>query len=306
MELPGEYAEAVEEFVDALRLERGRSEHTVRAYRNDVETLLGFLAGRGVTRLADVDLYDLRAWLADLHASGAASASLQRRGAAARVFFRWAQRHGLTPSDPASRLKSTKVGRRLPVTVEQDQMRTLFEAALARARDDDGPTSVRNEAILEVLYASGVRVSELCGMDVDDLDRPRGLVRVLGKGNKERMVPLGDPAWRALEAWLGRRPELVTPATPVDAVFLGARGGRIDPRVVRRVVHEAMQAVPEAPDVGPHGFRHAMATHLLEGGADLRSVQEILGHSSPATTQIYTHVSDERLRAQYNRAHPRA
>lgn len=278
----------------------------MRAYEGDVTALLTFLSDRGATSLADVELFDLRAWLAKLHADGAAPASLQRRGASAKMFFRWAQSAGLIAADPAARLKSTRVPDKLPVGVEQAHMRTLFEAVIARARDDDGPIGMRNLAMLEVLYSAGVRVSELCGMDIDDLDRSRSLVRVLGKGNKERVVPVGEPAWAAVDSWLPRRIELVTPQTPAGALFLGARGGRIDPRVVRRVVHEALEAVPDAPDVGPHGFRHAMATHLLEGGADLRSVQEILGHSSPATTQIYTHVTNERLRSQFNRAHPRA
>lgn len=306
MELPGEYTELVEEFTDHLRLERGRSEHTIRAYRADVGALLTFLTRQGIGRLSDADLVDLRDWLASQYQAGAAGASLQRRGAAARVFFEWAHTAGHLPVNPAVRLKSTKVGRRLPVTVEQADLRTLFEAAAARAAEEPGPVGVRNVAMLEVLYASGIRVSELCGLDVDDLDPARGLIRVLGKGNKERSVPLGAPAWRALDAWLARRREWVTDRTPAGAVFLGSRGGRIDQRVVRRAVHEGLEAVPQAPDVGPHGLRHAMATHLLEGGADLRSVQEMLGHSSPATTQIYTHVSDERLRAQFARAHPRA
>ena len=156
-----------------------------------------------------------------------------------------------------------------------------------------------------MLYSSGLRVGELCGLDLTDIDRQRGLLRVLGKGNKQRSVPIGQPARRAVDAWLARRDEWLTPASG-DAVFLGRRGGRLDQRVVRRVVHSAMRAIPDAPDVGPHGMRHAMATHLLEGGADLRSVQEILGHTSLATTQIYTHVSGDRLKQAFRQAHPRA
>lgn len=301
-----DFAQLVEKFCEHLRFELGRSEHTIRAYEGDVTALVSFLEQRGVASLSDVELFDLRAWLAHQHATGAAPATLQRRGASAKMFFRWAQATGVIGADPAARLKSTRVPDKLPVGVEQKQMRTLFESVIAEVSEDDGPLGVRNLAMLEVLYSSGVRVSELCGMDVDDLDRARSLARVMGKGNKQRVVPVGDPAWRAIDAWLARRPSLITTKTPTGALFLGAQGGRIDPRVVRRVVHEALSAVPDAPDVGPHGFRHAMATHLLEGGADLRSVQEILGHSSPATTQIYTHVTNERLRAQFNRAHPRA
>ncbi|MDR1513222.1 MAG: tyrosine-type recombinase/integrase, partial [Propionibacteriaceae bacterium] len=163
----------------------------------------------------------------------------------------------------------------------------------------------RDVALLEVLYAGGLRVSELCGLDLGSRDPARGLLRVLGKGDKERSVPIGRPAERALDGWLERRGELVTPDSG-DALFLGARGRRVDPRVVRRVVHRSLGLVDGAPDLGPHGLRHAMATHLLEGGADLRAVQEVLGHASVATTQIYTHVTNERLRAVFEQAHPRA
>jgi len=160
-------------------------------------------------------------------------------------------------------------------------------------------------AILELLYATGIRVSELCGLDVTDIDWDRRAVRVLGKGDKQRTVPVGEPAMAALTAWLDVRAAWATPASG-QAVFLGERGGRLDPRVARRVVHAALAAAPDAPDLGPHGLRHAMATHLLERGADLRTVQELLGHASLATTQIYTHVTNERLRAAFQQAHPRA
>jgi integrase/recombinase XerC len=163
----------------------------------------------------------------------------------------------------------------------------------------------RDSALIELLYATGIRVSELVGLDVDDLDRRRRVVTVLGKGNKQRTVPYGLAADRALDAWLGGRPELVTDASG-PALFLGARGRRIDPRTVRDVVHRRVAAVAGAPDLSPHGLRHSAATHLLEGGADLRSVQELLGHASLATTQLYTHVSVERLRSVYTQAHPRA
>jgi integrase/recombinase XerC len=182
----------------------------------------------------------------------------------------------------------------------------MLAQATARAGEVGGPAGVRDVAVLELLYATGIRVSELCGLDVDDLDRDRRVLRVLGKGNKQRTVPAGAPAWRAIEAWLaGPRSALVTDESG-PALFVGERGRRIDPRVVRRIVHRALALVDGAPDLGPHGLRHAMATHLLEGGADLRSVQEILGHASLATTQIYTHVSNERLRSAYQQAHPRA
>lgn len=296
-------------FAEHLRLERGLSAHTVRAYTGDLTNLFAHLGRIGEGDPGEVTLADLRTWLANLHAGGADRATLQRRSAAARTFFSWARRTDRIASDPAQALRSPKVDRRLPPTVEVDQARSLLDGLAARVTEAGEPGDVasrrRDLAIVEVLYASGIRVSELCGLDLGDIDDQRGLLRVLGKGGKQRTVPLGGPALRALDAWLTVRSVLVTPGAG-KALFVGDRGGRIDPRVVRRLVHRALAMVPDAPDLGPHGLRHAMATHLLEGGADLRSVQEILGHSSLATTQLYTHVSGDRLRKAYQQAHPRA
>lgn len=308
-ELSPRAAALVDAFAAHLRLERGLSEHTVRAYTGDLVNLFGHLARVGEGDPADVTLGDLRTWLANQYAAGADRATLQRRAAGARTFFAWAARTGRLPADPAQALRSPKVDRRLPATVEADQAREALDALAARVDEAETPDEraarCRDLAIVEVLYASGIRVSELAGLDTGDLDAQRGLVRVLGKGGKQRTVPLGAPALRSLAAWLDVRPRLARPAAG-RAVFVGDRGGRIDPRVVRRIVHRALAAVPGAPELGPHGLRHAMATHLLEGGADLRSVQEMLGHSSLATTQLYTHVSGERLRRAYQQAHPRA
>ncbi|GAA2184560.1 tyrosine recombinase XerC [Brooklawnia cerclae] len=304
-ELPAGFQEVLDEFAEHLTWQENRSEHTVRAYRGDVDDLMRHLLANGVERLDQVGLADLRGWLAGEQSAGLSAATLQRRSGACRVFFRWARSRGFVVDDPAAALKSPKVPRRLPRTLTRDDAETLMKAVMDAAQLDDTPAAVRNVAILEVLYSSGLRVSELCGLDLSDIDLDRGVLRVLGKGDKERTVPVGVPALRALDAWLARRPEWIGPASR-QAVFLGHRGGRLDPRVARRVVHEAMRAIPDAPDIGPHGLRHAMATHLLEGGADLRSVQEMLGHASPATTQIYTHVSGERLRQAFQLAHPRA
>lgn len=294
----------MDDFADGLA--PNRSQHTVRAYRSDLADLVAFVADRGRPQWTQVTLADLRAWLAATHRAGAAPATLQRRTAAVRVFYRWLVTEQLAEVDVASALRSPRVPRRLPADLGRADVDTMFRAAIERAGDPEGGVlAVRDVAMLEVLYGSGVRVSELCGLDLDDIDAARSTVRVLGKGNKERTVPIGAPAMRALDAWRARRSEVATAASG-PAVFLGARGGRIDPRVVRRVVHDSLEAVPEAPDLGPHGLRHAMATHLLEGGADLRSVQEMLGHASLATTQIYTHVSSERLRTAFRQAHPRA
>lgn len=304
--LPAALTEPLEDYLRELRLRRGLSPHTLRAYRTDLLGLLTHLAGRGLVSLVEVDLRDLRAWLAAQQAAGRARTTLQRRSAAVHGFFRWAEQTGRLPRDPAAALRSPRPHRRLPATLSQAEAAQLLDDALAIARDSEGPVGLRDVALLEVLYATGVRVAELCGLDTADVDRDRGVLRVFGKGAKERSVPVGRPALTAVDAWLARgRPSLAVAASGA-ALFVGERGGRLDPRVVRRIVHRALRMVDGAPDLGPHGLRHAMATHLLEGGADLRSVQEMLGHASLATTQIYTHVTDERLRSAYLQAHPRA
>ncbi len=252
-----------------------------------------------------LDLRTLRNWLAQQQTLGRSRTTMARRATAVRVFTAWLLRTGRTGSDPGAALGSPKAHRTLPDALRHDETRLLLDAAAERARDR-GPVGLRDLAVLELLYATGVRVGELCGLDVDDLDHERRVVRVLGKGRKERSVPFGVPARDALDDWLrGGRPALVRPGSG-PALFLGARGGRLDQRAVRTLVHARLREVPGAPDLGPHGLRHTAATHLLEGGADLRSVQELLGHSSLATTQIYTHVSTERLRKAYQQAHPRA
>jgi len=257
----------------------------------------------------------LRSWLGRQRALGQARASLARRGAAARTFTAFLHARGWLARDPGPLLGMPRPHRTLPDVLRQDEMTAVLEAAMADARAQAATASgqpglpavaLRDAAVMELLYATGIRVSELCGLDVNDVDHERRCIRVLGKGSKERTVPMGLPADRALDRWQqAGRPALVT-GTSGHALFLGARGGRLDPRTARRVVHRRLGAVLGGPDTGPHGLRHTAATHLLEGGADLRSVQEILGHSSLATTQIYTHVSIERLRSSYQQAHPRA
>lgn len=288
-----------------LEAERNRSEHTVRAYLGDVTAMSQALSAAGVHDLGDTTLADLRSWLGAQAEAGAAAATIARRSAAARTFFRWALRSGLVQSDPSLRLGAPRRGRSLPGVLKRAEARDLMEIA-AVAADDDDPVHLRNRAILELLYATGARVGELTGLDVDDVDLPGQVARVLGKGNKERTVPFGTPAAEAVRTWLEEgRPRLVT-ADSGPALFLGRRGRRVDQRQVRTVVHDLLAHVPDAADLGPHGLRHSAATHLLEGGADLRTVQELLGHSSLATTQIYTHVSVDRLRSAYRQAHPRA
>jgi len=294
--------------------ERGLSPHTVRGYVADTRSLLEHAGRCGATGPGELDAPMLRSWLAVQHSAGASRATLARRGAAARSFTAFAHRRGWLASDPGAALGTPKVRRALPHVLPKAE---IADALASCAADIDQPppgrtpeeaaVALRDAALLELLYATGIRVSELCGLDLGALDLGRRTIRVLGKGNKERTVPVGIPAVRAVERWeRDGRPVLFRPASGA-AMFLGVRGGRLDPRTARRVVHERLRdAVGAGHDTGPHGLRHTAATHLLEGGADLRSVQEILGHSSLATTQIYTHVSVDRLKSSYRQAHPRA
>jgi integrase/recombinase XerC len=300
--LPSPLAEALDGYEAHLRTQRDLSGHTVRGYVTDAVGLLDHLARRGGQQVHELDLATLRSWLAQGRTRGHSRATTARHAASARSFTGWLRRAGLTPEDVGLRLVSPKARRPLPGVLAPDQARALVETAAGA----EEPIGLRDAVVLELLYASGIRVSELVGLDVDDVDRGRRLLRVLGKGRKERSVPYGIPAEQAIDAWLTRgRPALATPESG-PALLLGARGGRLDAREARRTVHAAAAATPGGPDIGPHGLRHSAATHVLEGGADLRSVQELLGHASLATTQIYTHVTVERLRAVHAQAHPRA
>lgn len=288
-----------------LVAERDLAPHSVRAYLGDVASMLEHATRLGHREVGTVDLRTLRSWLAGQQTRGRARTTIARRATAVRVFTAWAHRVGHAQADAGSALASPRAHRSLPPALRVDEARALLEAAAVRC-DDGSPVGVRDAAVLELLYATGIRVGELCGLDVDDVDRERRVVRVLGKGRKERTVPFGRPADQALSRWVGAgRPALAVVGSG-PALFLGARGGRLDPRAVRRLVHARLADVPGAPDLGPHGLRHTAATHLLEGGADLRSVQELLGHASLATTQLYTHVTTDRLRTAYRQAHPRA
>jgi integrase/recombinase XerC len=308
--LPDWASDHLASFERHLAAERGLSPHTVRAYLGDVGALLEHACRVGLDDLAGLDIDVIRAWLAVQHAGGMARATLARRGAAARTFTAFAHSRGWLASDPGPLLGTPKSVRHLPNVLAQGQVAAVLADDGSACADADDPraaaTAWRDTAIMELLYASGIRVSELCGLDLGDVDEARLTVRVLGKGRKERVVPIGVPAARAVRHWRDAgRPLLVTPRSG-PALYLGARGGRLDPRTARRVVHARIAAAGSVPDTGPHGLRHSAATHLLEGGADLRSVQEILGHASLASTQIYTHVSSERLMSAYRQAHPRA
>jgi len=296
----------LEEFDGFLSLQRLRSAHTRRAYLGDLRSLFAFLDERAPgIGLRGLSLPVLRSWLAAGAGAGAARTTLARRTSAVKAFTAWAVRQGLLTDDPAARLQTPKTGRTLPAVLRQDQALAAMSAAKSGCQQGD-PLALRDRLIVELLYATGIRVSELCGLDIDDVDTGRRVLRVLGKGDKQRTAPFGAPAADALSAWLtDGRPALAT-AESGPALLLGARGRRLDVRQARTVVHQTVAAVDGAPDMGPHGLRHSAATHLLEGGADLRVVQELLGHSSLATTQLYTHVTVARLRAVHDRAHPRA
>lgn len=297
---------AIEAYTAHLADVRRLSAATVRAYRSDLADLA---AACGDRETADVDLEALREWLWTATKRGDARATIARRTASARGFFDWAVETGLREDDPSLRLAAPKRGRTLPHIATAGAMSTLLENARVAAEEGD-PVALRDAAVLELLYGAALRVSELCGLDLDAVDRDRRTVRVLGKGAKERIVPFGAPAGRALDAYLVRgRPALLARAAgpaPSGAIFLGARGARIGPRAVYDIVARTVGPAVGAGAVGPHALRHSAATHLIDGGADLRAVQEILGHASLGTTQIYTHVSAEKLTASYRLAHPRA
>ena len=304
-ELPEPMARVLGEYERHLVSERDLTHHSVRAYVADIAGLLDHAARLGHTDVAGLDLRTLRSWLAKQQILGRSRTTLARRATAARVFTAWLVRTGRAPVDAGASLGSPKAHHNLPPVLRVDEADELIRAA-AEIADDGSPVGLRDVAMLELLYATGIRVGELVGLDVDDIDRDRFVVRVFGKGRKERSVPFGRPAARALDFWLKQgRPRLVIEGSGA-ALFLGARGRRIDQRAVRTLVHRRIAEVPGAPDIGPHGLRHTAATHLLEGGADLRSVQELLGHASLATTQLYTHVTTDRLRRAYQQAHPRA
>jgi integrase/recombinase XerC len=258
----------------------------------------------GIVEFNQLEIEHIRSWLANLQSTGIARATLTRRIVSIRAFTNWAAANGWLTSDLGANLAIPKPHKVLPEVLNLDEAAAVIKSLEVRVAEEPTALNFRDLAILEVLYGSGIRVSELCGLDIGDIDNSRNTLNVIGKGSKQRVVPLGIPAMNALSNYLKNgRGEFANQLSQA-AVFLGSRGKRIDQRTVRQVVYEAMKAV--GATMGPHGLRHSAATHLLEGGADLRTVQEILGHASLATTQIYTHVSPERLQSAYKQAHPRA
>lgn len=308
---PSDYGAALTGFMAEMEGSRNASAHTVRSYGADVRSLFDFLmrdSAGAPPDLAALELGNLRSWLLDQSEHALQPSSVARKIAGIRAFFRYCARSGLTQGNPAARLVMPKKASRLPTVLKQDQAASALQDADDAARAQQGPLALRDAAMLELLYASGARVSELAALNLGDIDEHSRLLTVLGKGNKERRVPYGVPAQLAVDAWLNHGRPIVAARDGADtrALFLGARGGRINVRQVREVVHRATSGRPGAPELSPHGLRHSAATHMVENGADIRQVQEYLGHSSLSSTQIYTHVSMQRLRDSYRQAHPRA
>ena len=300
------FQEILKAFTRHLTSERDLSSHTVRAYIGDLESLLAHLETLNVSEISHMELNHLRSWLANQQIKGGARSSLSRRTTTIRLFTKWAVKNKYLAKDVGSTLVTPKGHRTLPDVLEIEDAKIAMDSMATRASEEETPLSLRDVAIVEMLYATGARVGELCGLDLNDVDYDRQTIKVLGKGNKERTIPLGNPAVRALTSWLKQGRDQIANANSGNAVFIGARGKRIDQRAVRTVVYDALSAIEGIERMGPHALRHSAATHLLEGGADLRTVQEILGHASLATTQIYTHVSTERLQKAFKQAHPRA
>ena len=301
------FSDVVKKFVTYLEIEKNRSPNTVRTYKTDLELFLEFASATGIKNLDSLELNTFRLWLADQKKKGSSNSTISRRSSTVRVFSTWAFQKGLIKTDPAVRLISPKVNRTLPNVLAQKQASNLMQTA-SNLEDEENSVTIRmrDHAVLEVLYSSGIRVSELTGLDIKDLDFTRCTMRVIGKGNKERVVPFGQPAKEAIQTYLTKaRAELANEKSG-NALFLGTRGKRLDTRQVRRILTNAIARVEGLVNVSPHDLRHSAATHMLEGGADLRIVQELLGHSTLATTQKYTHVTIERLREVFANAHPRA
>jgi integrase/recombinase XerC len=298
-----EIATQAQRFADNLSAARGYSSNTVKSYLSDVLDLAVYLDGKGVTTVGEINLEILRDWLWEVSQRNSAKSTLARKSAAIRSFTAWLAAENLVVADPGQRLKSPKADRHLPKVVSKDSLEDVFGHLKTLASTND-PSAVRDLLVFELLYATGARVSELCGLDLVSVDLGRNVLRVVGKGSKERVVPFGLPARDALDKWMDVRAAL-NPAPGEQALLLNTRGKRLGVRSVYQLV-AGLLVNTSTGVAGPHTLRHTAATHLLDGGADLRAVQELLGHASLGTTQIYTHVSVDRLRAGYKNAHPRA
>ncbi|MDP3804362.1 MAG: tyrosine recombinase XerC [Candidatus Omnitrophota bacterium] len=286
----------IDKFINYLKVEKNSSPHTVTNYGIDLKTFAAFLGERDVT---DIDHLVLRRYLAEMRAKNYSKRTIARKLASLRSFFRFLFREGYVKTNPITAVSTPKLDKKLPIVLDVNKV-----AKLVQSPSEDNVAGLRDRSILETLYSAGIRVSELVGLDVDDVDFISEVIKVMGKGHKERMVPIGEPAVSALRKYLDKRGE--ERVKDKDAVFLNKSGKRLTDRSVRRVVDKYVRATSVAEHISPHSLRHSFATHLLDRGADLRSVQELLGHMNLSTTQIYTHVTMERLKTVYDKAHPRA
>jgi integrase/recombinase XerC len=297
-------AALITQYQEHLALVRNLSDNSIKGYVTDLESFLKHMEKLGIVEFNQLEIEHIRSWLANLQTTGVARATLTRRIVSIRAFTNWAAASGWLNSDLGANLAIPKPHKTLPEVLNVDEAATVLKSLEVKAIEEPTPINLRDLALVEVLYGTGIRVSELCGLNLEDVDRTRNTLNVYGKGDKQRVVPIGIPAMKSIDNYISNaRSELINDNS-AQALFLGSRGKRIDQRTVREVVYESMKSV--GAKMGPHGLGHSAATHLLEGGADLRTVQEILGHASLATTQIYTHVSPERLQSAYKQAHPRA
>lgn len=302
--MPNELRFAVEEFAAELTVGKGFSPNTVKAYVSDVSDLATFMESKNQIQVTDLDLELLRDWLWRVSEKGLTKTTLARKSAAVRAFTAWLHKNSKIDSDPGLKLRSPKASRTLPKVLSREAMTGIFDK-LEPLATSDNPAAIQDLLMVELLYGSGIRVSELVGLNLEDIDYGRKILRVTGKGNKQRMVPYSDPAGDALASWVRQGRMQFENEVSNNALLITSRGKRVGVRQVYALVASLLSesAVGQA---GPHALRHSAATHLLDGGADLRAVQELLGHSSLATTQIYTHVSVDRLKQGYLKAHPRA
>ncbi|MFW0154923.1 tyrosine recombinase XerC [Rothia sp. P6271] len=304
------FSQLIENFTRYLRYEKFRSENTINSYRSDLKAFFTYAQEQRLHNINDVDLSFLRAWLSHQHERSQSRNSTARRLSTLRVFFSWAKEENYIHQNPTLAIATAKKEHRLPTVLTKEHLQTLFRELEERlTQNPHDPHALRTCAVIELLYASGLRIFELCSINLSSIDRTQRTLRVIGKGNKERIVPFGKPALEAIEQWIryGRPQWLKNSKAPIEeALFIGPQGARANPRQLRECINQLLALLENTNARGAHVFRHSAATHMVDAGADIRTVQELLGHSSLATTQIYTHVSMERLTAIYEKAHPRS
>ena len=300
------YSKTLEKFLDYLKIEKNRSDNTIRSYQTDIELLFEFLTSRGLSSFKEIQTDFIKEWIVSLKKNNISNTTISRRISSIKVFFNFLVKNNLIEINPTLKIIAPKLNKVLPNILGQKQAdQLLTQAAIYEVEEESQEVRIRDYAILEVLYSTGIRVSELVGLDVEDINFSNLTLKVLGKGKKERFVPFGIPAREAIDKYLKDSRNSFNDKNS-QALFLGLRGKRLNVRQVRRILNKAMDQIENSKEVSPHDLRHSAATHMLEAGADLRIVQELLGHSSLATTQKYTHVTIERLREVFANAHPRA